>query len=402
VAGALRDRASQDTVRRVHLKSDSGRLISSIISSLTPECEGVQTNCVESLLLWTHNGATVDLSNFFSRYRFPKLQRLQIYNCEISSWDGLRSKTGAITDLDLSFSDPTPTPTTAELLSIFTSNPLLQKIRLPERLIPKDDHDVSLPPVPLKHLKHLELTGYPHHVIGLLHRLDHPATLDRLSITFNKCMITDISQIIGPYLRNNLQHRRRFKGGLGIDFSKSNPVELRIGNAGGIHPEAVLLDNVVELIVPLDRDRLEEAALELIMHTPLEKVVYYQARGRRPVPTNIYSRLPNLRTLDLRGAHLSDVFPDTISGKSEGVLPSLQNLILLELVDNNDWDPLINFLGDRIDCLGKRLKSLKITYTGEQSLDTNLILREMVESSFECRGISSFFIPLRRGRIVDD
>jgi hypothetical protein len=100
---------------------------------------------MESLIVWNNGDSPVDLSNLFANYRFPKLQRLKATNFVVSSWDHMPSRTGALTNLVLEPADPSHTPTAAELLSIFASNPFLQNIYLFEKEIPKgDDHTPSV------------------------------------------------------------------------------------------------------------------------------------------------------------------------------------------------------------------------------------------------------------------
>ena len=177
---ALQDRAARDTIRRIHLTSEDSELLSSIISLLAANCEGLRSSSMESLILWESGtedrGGLVDVSGFFAHYRFPKLQRLNLLNCTISSWDTLISRTSALTTLDLNLNDLSPIPTTSQLLLLFASNPTLQKVALAGRAVPDHRGNESSFPVPLRHLKELKLTGGLRNVVGLLHELNHPRT----------------------------------------------------------------------------------------------------------------------------------------------------------------------------------------------------------------------------------
>ena len=103
---ALNDRATKDTIRCVHLKAEDSTLIHEIIDDLTTRGEGVRPNSMESLILWNLRATRrVDVSNFFSRYRLPRLRRLELTNCTISSWDHLSSRTSILTTLELDFTD---------------------------------------------------------------------------------------------------------------------------------------------------------------------------------------------------------------------------------------------------------------------------------------------------------
>ena len=230
----LRDRASRDAIRRVHLCNEESPFPSSIITSLTAACEGIRSNGVESFILSNDGGTPVDVSDFFAHYRFPKLQRLELGGCKITSWDLLTSRTTILTSLKLRFSHPSPAPTTSQLLSIFASNPSLRKVSLSSCAVPDDGGGKSHFRVPLHHLKGLELGGDLQHVMGLLHRLDHPTNTD-LEITLCNHTVAGIPGIVGPYLRDYLRRRDRSQKGLGLSVSQfGRHTMLCIDDVGGI------------------------------------------------------------------------------------------------------------------------------------------------------------------------
>jgi hypothetical protein len=111
---------------------------------------------MESFILQNENDNTsVDTSNFFAYYRFPKLQRLKLINCTISSWD-LMSRIAGLTTLDLDVNYLSPTPTISQLLPILASNPTLQKVSLSgwqEVSADGGGGENPSPLVPLHHLK---------------------------------------------------------------------------------------------------------------------------------------------------------------------------------------------------------------------------------------------------------
>ena len=120
LSNLLRDRAARDTIRRVHLRSADSDLLRSIISQITPE-EPRSTN-LESFVLQDENiSTTVDISDFLTYNRFPKLQCLEYFGCAISSWDLLKSRSSVLTTLDIFFRGHGPSPTTSQLLSILAS-----------------------------------------------------------------------------------------------------------------------------------------------------------------------------------------------------------------------------------------------------------------------------------------
>ena len=143
LSNALQDRACRDTVRRIHLRSENSELLESILSSLTPGCKDTRSNRMKSLFVRNCDETPVDGSDFFAHHCFPKLQRLNLIHCTISSWDLLKSRTGALTELHLDFLDPSPTPTTLQLLSILASNPGLREVTLLHQAVPDDQADTS-------------------------------------------------------------------------------------------------------------------------------------------------------------------------------------------------------------------------------------------------------------------
>jgi len=101
---ALRSRARQDTIRRVHLMTYDYDLLTSVISSLTPDVEGGQNENIESIILVNEGPAAVDISNFFSRSHLSRLRLLDLGgDFWISSWDWLASRTTLLTSLSLDF-----------------------------------------------------------------------------------------------------------------------------------------------------------------------------------------------------------------------------------------------------------------------------------------------------------
>jgi len=98
----LRDRAARGVIREVHIGclSEDRSTATAVISSLTPEDEGIRHSRMESIAL---SGA-VDVSNFLARHHFPKLRDLRLYNgFKISCWDHLKSHTMALINLTINF-----------------------------------------------------------------------------------------------------------------------------------------------------------------------------------------------------------------------------------------------------------------------------------------------------------
>ena len=108
----------------------------------------------------------VDISDFFSRYHFSKLYRLEIHGFNISSWDLLGSRTTYLTTLELAPFRKTPLPTLSQMFSILSANPNLQSLALHHGSIPDVDSDMSSSQMQLRHLKRLHLGGALRDVFG--------------------------------------------------------------------------------------------------------------------------------------------------------------------------------------------------------------------------------------------
>ena len=373
LADALQDRATRDTIRRIHLSAKESGLLHDIITLLTPTCEGVRSSSVASFILLNWDHALVNVSDFFARHHFPKLQRLRLHNCTISSWDCLMSRTAVLTTLDLDFATPLPAPSTSQLFSIFSSNPALQEVKLGVGAVPGDD-DKSSFQVKLHHLKNLELEGDLRYVIRLLQRLDHPRNMDRLRLTLCDCDMADVSQIIGPYLRDYLQRRDRSQNGLCLSISagynyqyRGSQVTLHAGDAGGINlfsPALERKDMFVAITLVLKvadrRDIVRRAGLGLIVETPREDVVYLHTNDDPVVMEDTYTQFPNLREFSSSDTPLSNVFPNPNLIGDDKIFPSLEHVRLKPRFGlTDDWSPLVTFLEHRASS-GNRLDTLVI------------------------------------------
>ena len=361
---ALRNRAAQGTIRRVHLHAPYNYL-ESVIDLLTADRGEPRPNGIESIIFWNAPDS-LDVSSFFAHSRFPKLQRLELDCSTISSWDHLTSQTSVLTILELNFGVPSPTPTTSQLLSVLSSNPALRKVRLFDRAVPDDGGVESPIRVQLHHLKELLLDGGLRHVIRLLDQLDHPGNMDHLCLTLRDSDAIDISQIVGPYVRNHLQRRDRPQNGSNLRVSggctepwecDTPGIRLSASERGQIH--ATVWVRVVLRGEP-HRTLTERAALNLITYVPLEEAVFFLARHIPIIMEDIHTRFPNLRELYFQAVLLRVAFPDPNPVKSGEAFPSLEHLTLERVVvDDGDWSPLLTFLACRVTS-GNRLDTLKI------------------------------------------
>ena len=382
LSSVLRDRASRDTIRRIHLRSADPELLCSIISQLTPD-EDRFTN-VESFILHVEsNYPIVDISDFLIHHRFPKLQRLNLFNCTISSWDLLKSRAPVLTTLDLHFRNHPSTPTTSQLLSVLASCPTVQKVTLSWSEDPKGGDGALSPRASLHHLKELKLVAPVRNVFGLLDRLELPRNMDFLNITLTLCSFDDVEDIVGPHLGEYLQHRGRSQNGLGLplepfDIDRRDVIVLCVSDVDEIdffvpaRPRMnrfmLITINLTQMPSPyMDLHLAKKAISDLITHAPREEVVYFQTYDRVVAMKDVRTLLPNLKGLHFTRAPMWDAFPESLYLGGDGeIFPFLQCVLIDGTYFGHhitpsdvDWSSLITFLDHRV-ASGNRLHTLVI------------------------------------------
>ena len=351
---AVRNHVMQDMIRQIHLVSDDYHTLTSIISSLTPEDEGSQNDNVGSII-WLYGGEPpVEVSNFFSRSHLSRLRLLELSgNFWISSWDWLASRITLLTTLSLGVStfSPSPTVTTYQLYSILTSNPNLRELRLSNTALPNDT-DPSTSKVQLHKLKILFLAGEFRHLFGLLSRFILPGALDEMHLDVSNTTVEDISQILGPYIRDYFQRDPRFQDRLGMHSSSYGSLSISVGIVHTQTTPSVRHLPRVTLVAQADLppDELEQLFISLAVLIPLERVVSLDTNGdTQLLPEDLLCMMPHIEVLRISYPKLSEGFlqpnPDGPHATTK-LLPSLR-LLRLEYViflDNDGWDHLATYL----------------------------------------------------------
>ena len=371
---ALRDRVARDTIRRVALTNDSSELLNSIISSITASGEGSQSNSLESFTLCAtrpnHPSPTIELSNFFARYHFPKLRHLQLSeHCSVSSWDSLvASRTAVLTTLSLSIND-CPTPTTSQLLSILSSNPNLQYLKLSCELIPNTDTNDPPFQVSLRHLKRVELSGGFRDVLGLLNRLVLSDKVEILSLglSLTDCQTHEISHPLGQYLREHLRYHRSQEGLVLWDNwngGTGGTLNLGVGHLNETCGEPRFVSVFVWGMQEMpQKEEWEEAYFDILAYIPLGHIVSYRTTFSLLKSGALSARMSNLMELEIYRAHLPTWFvePDPRGTHAyEELLPSLKHLTLRgPTLGRDDWNSFTTFLSRRA-AVGDQLDSLTI------------------------------------------
>ena len=113
----------------------------------------------------------------------------------------------------------------------------------------------------------------------------------------------------------------------------------------------------------LSKELLREASMNLSAYIPGEEVVYFKGYDESVATDGIYTRLPNLATIDLYGAQLPIAFPEPDPSGNDGISFPLRNIILnsVTAVGNHVWGPLITFLA-RHASSGKPIDLLTISH----------------------------------------
>jgi len=351
---AVKSRVIRDTIRQVHLRSNDHDILTSIISSLTPEGEGGQNENIKSISLGSEGDPTVDVSDFFVRSRLSRLRLLDLFgNIRISSWDHLASRTIFLTalSLNLDVSPSLPAITAAQLLSILTANPNLRNLSLSDAALP-DDTDASEFKVQLCNLNLLALTGDSRRVFRFLRRLILQEALDSMWLSGYSSTVEDISQTLAPYMQEYFQRGVGFQSRLGIYFS-STPTGISISLGGStqtttpvFEPPCVWLRIEADLPPP---GALDQFFITLTTFIPKERVVSFQAKLDVWPPEEVFLMMPNIETLCLSDLLLSDglLQPNPRGPQANMKLfPSLRSLYLenARIRTKDDWSHLLTYL----------------------------------------------------------
>jgi hypothetical protein len=361
---ALQDRAARDTIRRIHLEGTSAEVLDSVISSIVTKGKETQSIGVESFMLRNGGESSVDISDFFSRYHLPKLQRLDLYKCNISSWDLLGSWITSLTTISLMSIEPLPT--LSQMLSILSANPNLQSLALFRGSVPHTDGDHSSPKIQLRHLKKLHLRSNFRHVFGLLNQLELPDRMDDLHLSLSECPPADLPQTLGPYLGNHVQRRTPRRLRLLVDPGRES-FSILVGDACEGDPtwENWFMTVGVTTSVILGKEEADELCFNVIIHIPQEEVV--EIKTTLPIlrSEELCVRMCNVTHLHLGSVDLSTWFVEPDIREPHVFKDLLRGLRSISIIGSDlsggDWSPLTNFLTRRA-AVGNRISSLRLDH----------------------------------------
>jgi hypothetical protein len=308
---ALRDRATRDKIRQIHLLGNDTNLLASILSSLTPDRESVQEKRIESIIL--HMQTIPEISPFFAGSLLPKLRYLHIGGIlPAPSWDHITSQTAGITcltTLSLQLSRVPLSPTTPQLISILLSNPNLRELKL-SGVGPPCDVSRSGVRLPLRRLETIALEGIFRRVFGLLNLLELPSTLDCATFSMEEPTVDDILQTLVPYMRDHIRRDVRFQDRLTI-HSRCGSVDIGAHHNVGHARQTSWLAWVWQPTwftaffsgppYPIVRG----LTLDLMVLIPYEHVVSLGTDWSLAIPEEMFIAMPNIEMLSLTGATLS-------------------------------------------------------------------------------------------------
>jgi len=377
---ALQDRAARDLVRRVHIRgTEAAGFLNSIISSIVTEGEATRSNNVKSFIVNNTDESPVDVSAFFSRYRLPKLQCLRLLGCTISSWDLVRSHTMALTTLELRDIKKSSTLSLPQLLSILSSNPLLQYLELSPTSVPDvNGSNGSFPRVPLRRLKRLRLNSDFRPAFVLLNQLELPDKMEILRLSLYECSHSDISHF-GQFLGDFVRRRGGFPGdGLGLLAYPGLPFDFNVGDTRKDSDSAEVtwfLEVSGAMNVELEDEEADQLCFDLISHIPREQVISLQTSLHILRSEELCVGMRSLTYLYIGGTDLSTWFVEPeIPGRHtfKDLLRGLDHIIIIEpSLSGDDWSPLTNFLSRRAE-VGNRISSLKLI-SGHLQMDESVV-----------------------------
>jgi hypothetical protein len=376
---ALQDCAARGVMRRVHLDGiHATTLLSSVISSIVTRGEETQLINVESFILRSSGGPSINISDFLSRYHFPKLQYLHLYGFNISSWDLLGSRITSLTTLFLASDEQSPLPTLSQILSILSANPNLQSLKLSNGSVPPADSDGSSSQIRPRCLKRLHLTSNFGRVFGLLDRLKLPDKMDNLYLFLLGCSPSNLLQTLGPYLGDLV--RRRSPGGLRLVVNPG-PSSFSI-QVGDVREEGkfVTVDGTTSLI--LGEEEADKLCFDTITHIPQEEVIDLTTTLPILRSEELCVRMCSLTHLHLKCVDLSAWFAEPDTRKPhvfKDLLRGLRSITITgPILSGDDWSPLTNFLTRRA-AIGNRISSLSLRHYPHMGDDVVGSIRNAVE-----------------------
>lgn len=351
----LKSRSARDLIRKVHLRSKNADILASIITSLTPEVEGVRDSSIESIVL-----TNADVSHFLARYRFPKLRTFEVCGTSNLNLDHLVLDTSLLTNLSLAGNVASYQPISiSQILSLIAANPHIQNIVLRSLVVNDDVVSGRRFRIPLRHLKQFSLEMDLLHACTILRWLEFPDVVELVDLFFQDCALHKIRQAIGPYIRDHFQGYEKSRARLGTTV-EANPdclwLRADVVDAGyqlhSLRPSRTQL--AMTLLEDTSERERDQLCVDILALLPQERIVHLGTYLPMSAMEELLVTMPNIESLNIESLHLygtavSERFllPDPYGPNAhKKFLPSLRQLYLgcEEGVNNDNWGALAQCL----------------------------------------------------------
>ena len=305
VRDALRDHATRDIIRQVHLKCYDGKLLSIIVPSITHEGEGVQCRSIESIDIrnqWMGppGRGFFDVSHFFTRIRLPKLRNLLLHGLlKLPPWNHLVHQT---TVLRIEKSSQSLSPTASQFFSMLISNPGLQVLSLDGPVIPKDDDNSFASQITLRHLEKLYLRGELHHVVMVLERLVFPHPLNFIQVVAFNSTVESVLQNLGSYVQRYFRGDRGFRDQLKLEAHAFHGIRFVVSVKGEHRADGSSPFSASFEVYPyrfVREDVLQNLCHDFVTFIPQERVCTFDTNLPPDKLQDLYIAMPNIKGLDL-------------------------------------------------------------------------------------------------------
>jgi len=351
---SLKDYTARNAIRKVHLRSDDTQLLTTIVSSLTPEWCSRDSN-IESIAL-----NDVDVTAFLTHQSYPKLRDLSLSGCFVirgEDWHFLKDNITTLVNLSLSSNGLTYILTVPQILSLLASNPNIRTLTLESlRIDPDIGYDSNGSHVPLRHLEKLSLVGDFDYLFPILQQLEFPEMVDHHArLEFTGYELEDIQEFFMPYIQDYFQRDPRFEGRLRISISLADDcISLQAGVIGADYhgpdrspqqgPPYATFSVALSRLMCLDKQK--KLCTEILVLLPKKSIVHFETN--LTVADEMLVTMSNLETLHLVHAPVDYGFllPDPSGPYADRkLLPSLRRLYLQDASANfGDFGPLYPYL----------------------------------------------------------
>ena len=209
-------------------------------------------------------------------------------------------------------------------------------------------------------------------------------TLDSISLNVDGFSVEEeISQTLGPCMRDHFQRDSRFQDKLGVTCFRGC-VDVRVGDMGTSRLEQPSARFTVSITGPPSDPLTKKSTLDLMAFIPHEHVVSLKTEYSLGVPEWLFVAMANIETLSLHEVILSGGFPQP---NPEGphaktkLFPSLRTLRLWHVTaDDAGWGPLTAYLAHQTFDDGRTVSVELMGYCSHLSPEVAKEVRKLAEA----------------------